>query len=61
MLAIERESLADQYEFYACGDAMFLECSRPVRDGFIDKVKEEHAYALLHDGVYRDGSQIRWR
>ena len=58
MLGIERESLADQYYFYGCGDLMFSESTRAERDAFVKRVQAEFDYAEEHDGLFRDGSRL---
>ena len=58
MLWIERRPLADQYDFYACGDLAFAETSRESMIAYADRMKDEIAYAAKHGGTFRDGSRF---
>ena len=56
-IKIEQESQANQYLFYAMGDAMYAEWpSDEYRDMWVKGVKEWKAKADLNEGVFPDGS-----
>lgn len=59
MLGVEKESQAQQYLFFAMGDAAFGEWTDEAhRQGFIARVKEWYDHAARNGGTFPDGSRI---
>ena len=58
MIGAEKDTLANQYLFYAFGDLMFAELSKEGRKAFADRVKGELEFSKTNGGVFRDGSTL---
>ena len=55
MIGVERQTIAEQFAFYANGDLMFAEVSYEERKAFAGRMKGEGAHERKH-GCYSDGS-----
>ena len=58
-MSFMEDTQANQWVFWATGDAAYVQWSSDAaRDAFTKRVQEWYNHAATHDGVFPDGSRV---